>query len=156
MERKLAHIEEITGIRSIPGADKIEVATVLGWEVIIGKEEFKVGDKIIYVEVDSIMPALPEFEFLKPRKYRIKTIKLKKQISQGICFPLTILPKTTMGSILESVGDDVTERLGVVKYDPEAAKEQSISSNPPKNFITKFLMRYKWYRKYKYCNEKIF
>jgi len=150
MERKLAHIEKITEIRPIPGADKIEVATILGWEVIIKKGDFKIGDKVVYVEIDSIMPALPEFEFLKDRKYRIRTIKLRKQISQGICFPLSIMDIKShyWKEYNYKEGDDVTEDLGVVKYDPQLSKEGSINDNPPKNFIIKFLMRYKLYRKF--------
>ena len=58
MTRKLAHIEYITDIQPIPKADLIAVATVLGWKVVVKKGEFKVGDKVVYVEVDSIMTTL--------------------------------------------------------------------------------------------------
>ena len=70
-ERKLAHVEIIKELRAIPGADKIEVAQVLGWECVVKKGEFSVGDKIIYAEVDSVMPEKPEFEFLRDRKFRV-------------------------------------------------------------------------------------
>ena len=64
--RKLAHIEKIIDIQPIPNADKIEVATVLGWKVVIKKDEFKVGDKIIYIEIDSRVPKdEPYFSFPK-------------------------------------------------------------------------------------------
>ncbi len=112
MERQLASIQKVYNIRPIEGADKIVVCNILGWNVVIRKDEFKDGDLVVYCEVDSILPQKPEFEFLKDRGYRIKTIKLKKQISQGICFPLSVLPN---GAYNE--GDDVTELLGVTKYE---------------------------------------
>ena len=103
MERKLAHIELIESLKPIIGADKIEVATVLGWECVVKKDEFKVGDKIIYIEVDSVLPEKPEFEFLRDRKFKIKTIKLKGQISMGLILPLNILKKYGK---LEQIGED--------------------------------------------------
>ena len=60
-ERALAHVEVINNIAPIEKADKIEVATVLGWRVVVKKDEFKVGDKVIYIEIDSKVPELPAF-----------------------------------------------------------------------------------------------
>lgn len=94
MERSLAHIEKIEWIRPIEGADKIALCGVLGWQCVIAKkDDFKVDDKIIYVEIDSVMPELPEFEFLRDRKFRVRTIKLRGQISMGLILPITILEK---------------------------------------------------------------
>lgn len=147
MSRKLASIQIINDIKPIPNADRIELAFVLGWEVVINKNEFQIGDKAVYIEVDSILPPKPEFEFLKDRKYRIRTIKLKKQISQGICFPLNILPINKK----YNVGDDVTDIIGIIKYDPEKVEEEKELYNDNKNrklnFIDKIFKRYKWYRK---------
>ena len=112
--RKLASIQKIKAINQIEGADSIEKAQVLGWQLVVKKGEYKVGDLCVYCEIDSILPDKPEFEFLKPRKMRIKTIKLRGQISQGICFPLSILPEGT-----ENVeGLNVTELLEVEKFEP--------------------------------------
>ena len=63
-ERKLAHVEIIDWVREIPGADRIVTYGVLGWEVVDQKDKYKVGDKIIYCEVDSVLPDKPEYEFL--------------------------------------------------------------------------------------------
>ena len=83
--RKLATIREIRDIKPIPDADRIEVAKVDGWEVVISKKDnLKPGDKIIYVEIDSKMPEIPQYEFLQSRKYVVKTIKMRGQISQGL------------------------------------------------------------------------
>ena len=114
MERTLASIENILELNPITGADNIEVAKIKGWNVVVKKGEFNVGDKIVYCEVDSILPERPEFEFLKDRHYRIKTVKLRGQVSQGICFPLDILPSQIDN--LEP-GSDVTGILGVTKYE---------------------------------------
>ena len=65
---------------------------MLGWQLVVKKDEFKVGDLCVYSEIDSLFPDKPEFEFLRPRKMRVKTIRLRGHISQGICFPLSVLP----------------------------------------------------------------
>jgi len=119
MERKLASIQKILDIQPIPGADAIEVATVLGWKVVIGKKDnFKVGDLVVYCEVDSILPEKPEFEFLRKVHFRIKTIRLKGQVSQGIVFPLSILAgEAELPHDPHAEGDDVTELLGITKYE---------------------------------------
>lgn len=112
--RKLASIQKIKSLDPIEGADAIEKATVLGWQLVVKKSEFKVGDLCVYCEIDSLFPDKPEFEFLRPRKMRVKTIRLRGQISQGICFPLSFLPSGF--DIVEDA--DCTEALGIVKYEP--------------------------------------
>lgn len=120
MERKLASIQRIKSLEPIEGADKIEKAIVLGWALVVKKGEFKVSDACVYIEIDSLLPEKEEFEFLRPRGFRIKTVRLRKQVSQGIAFPLSILPygkdKTDLGNDLYNEGEDVTEVLGVKKY----------------------------------------
>jgi RNA ligase (TIGR02306 family) len=112
--RKLASIQKIRKIEPIPNADRLELAHILGWKVVIRKGEFKEGDLVVYVEVDSVLPERPEFEFLRDYGFRIRTVKLRGQISQGIAFPISILPKDKEYSI----GEDVTEILGITKYEP--------------------------------------
>jgi hypothetical protein len=146
MERKLASIQRITEIRPIENADNIEVAKVLGWECVVKKSDnFKVGDLVVYIEIDSIVPDRPEFEFLKERKFKVKTIKLRGQVSQGLIMPLNILPKRHYKE-----GDNVTKVLGVKKYDPQAELEQKLQeqrANISKNRVYKFLSRYSWFRR---------
>lgn len=147
-ERKLAHIELITALSPIEKADKIEVATVLGWQCVVKKEEFKIGDKIIYIEVDSIVPEKPEYEFLRDRKFRVRTIKLRGQVSQGLVIPI---PKEWNPNKLEE-GDDVTDALGIIKYlspsemDDEIQYDRQIANE--KNKLKKFMMQYSWFRKF--------
>lgn len=162
MERKLAHIEIITDLRPIEGADRIEVAQVLGWECVVKKGEFKVGEKVIYIEVDSVMPDKPEFEFLRERNFRIKTIKLKGQISQGLVLPTTVLKgnlkywaEPGIGFFGE-IGNDVTEALGITKYltpsEIVEMEELEKSIQTSKKWYNKFkwikrFHKYKWFRK---------
>ncbi|HLZ86596.1 MAG TPA: hypothetical protein VKQ52_05135, partial [Puia sp.] len=112
--RKLASIQMIRSLEAIEGADAIEKATVMGWQLVVKKGEFRVGDLCIYCEIDSMMPDRPEFEFLRPRGMRIKTIRLRGQVSQGICLPISILPA---GTVLEE-NTDCTDILGITKYAP--------------------------------------
>ncbi|MCD4772800.1 MAG: RNA ligase (ATP) [Bacteroidales bacterium] len=112
--RKLASIQKIKSLEPIEGADAIEKAQVLGWQLVVKKGEYKIGDFCVYCEIDCIMPDKPEYAFLKPRKMRIRTVKLRGQVSQGICFPLSVLPKGV--SISENL--DVTDLLGIEKYEP--------------------------------------
>lgn len=144
--RSLAHIEIVESLRPIDGADKIEVARVLGWECVVKKGEFKVGEKIIYVEVDSIMPPKPEYEFLRERNFRIKTIKLRGQISQGLVLPFD---KKYYGDY--PVGHDITEELGITKYLSLSEREEEVQQTPKHHWtkkyqLTKWLWKYKWFR----------
>lgn len=136
--RKLASIQVIEDIFPIEGKDKIVSARVLGWNVIVTKE-FQKGDKVIYCEIDSVLPEKPEFEFLRSKNFRIKTMKMAGTISQGICFPMSILGDK---ADKYDVGDDVTDVIGVKKYEPqedESVEVHNTKKNP--------LMRFKWYRK---------
>ena len=154
MDRKLASVQKIVNIEPIPSADLIEKATVLGWEIVIGKKDnFKVGDLVVYIETDSIVPERPEYEFLRDRKFRVRTIKLKKQISQGLVLPLSVLGNQydTWHKVVEyQEGDDVTALIGVRKYDPEGDAEQKLIDEKvsrSKSKLTKFLSKYPWYRR---------
>lgn len=122
--RKLASIQKILSIEPIEGADLIDKARILGWQCVVKKNEFKVGDLAIYCEIDSLMPDVKEFEFLKSNGVikRIRTKKLKGQVSQGICFPISILKSFTDKDLSEfKEDDDVTEIIGIKKYEPKLA-----------------------------------
>lgn len=114
--RKLASIQKILALEPIEGADAIVKATVLGWQLVVKKEEFQVGDLCVYCEVDCLMPERPEFEFLRPRGMRIRTIRLRGQISQGLCLPLSVLP----ADFVIEEGAECTEVLNITKYEPPA------------------------------------
>lgn len=118
--RHLASIQRILSLDSIPDADSIERASVLGWQCVVKKGEFRVGDYVVYIEVDSLLPDRPEFEFMKPRGMRVRTIKLKGQVSQGLVFPVSIIPPVVLeenDAWPHDEGDDVTDSLGITKYE---------------------------------------
>lgn len=133
MERKLASIRQVSEIKPIEGADAIELAIVDGWQVVVAKNvNHKVGNYVVYCEIDSFLPIKPEFEFLRKSSYkkmgdqegfRLKTIKLRDQISQGLILPLDeVIPFPNNLDYME-VGKDVTELLGIVKYEPPIPAE---------------------------------
>jgi len=135
MERKLATIRRIADISPIEGADKIELVTVDGWKVVVAKDVgHKVGNLVVYCEIDSFLPIKDEFEFLRKSSYkkmvdgtegfRLKTIKLRGQVSQGLILPINVLPITQFASGHNlPEGMDVTEMLGIVKYEPPIPAE---------------------------------
>ena len=151
--RKLAHIEKIEWKRPIEGADKIELVGVLGWQCIAKINEFNVGDKCVYIEIDSIVDKdNSDFEFLEKRNYKIKTMKMRGVISQGIVFPMTILKSQKEYKI----GDDVTDVLKITQVEddlPKQTPEKSLQTLKQKhkklynNKVFKYFMKFKWFRK---------
>lgn len=138
MERKLVTIQQIEELKSISGADKIDTARIKGWWVVVQKDQFKVGDEVIYYEIDSFLPLRPEYDFLlkggKPKKMiydgkeiegiRLRTVKLRGQLSQGLIMPMDVLTRHIVatdedGNIMKApeVGDDITDIMGVKKYE---------------------------------------
>lgn len=117
MERKLAHIEVISEIMEHGNAETLEIAKVLGWACVVLKGQFKAGQTVVFIEPDAILPeGRPEWEFMRERGFRIKTIRLRGVVSQGLVFPEEILDNPpTYGPRL--IGDDVTEVLGIKKYE---------------------------------------
>lgn len=114
MERKLVSIQVVDRLSPIEGADQIEQARVMGWTVVVKKGEFSPGDPCVFFEIDSVLPAsAPWAEFMKPRGYRVRTLKLRGVLSQGLALPVHIL-----GGDVPAVGTEVKDRLGVVKFEP--------------------------------------
>ena len=121
--RKMATIRQIDALNPIEGADAIECATIGGWKVVVKKGEFRVGDRAVYCEIDSWIPTKiaaflskgkepREFEGIKGE--RLRTVKLRGQLSQGLLLNLDdVIPQTN--SFVE--GEDVSELLGIVKWE---------------------------------------
>ena len=143
MERKLASVQRALEILPIEGADAIELVRINGWQCVTKKGEFNVGDLGIFLEIDAIPPDNSTFQFLwtakdgtqprRPDKFRIRTMKLRGALSQGLFLPLSSFD---LGAV--AVGDDVTEKLGVEKYEPPlpAGNQGDIGGNFP-GFIPK-------------------
>jgi RNA ligase (TIGR02306 family) len=120
--RKLATIRVIDELNPIEGADAIECAVVGGWKVVVKKGEYAVGDPAVYLEIDSWVPTeLAPFlsKGKEPREFegikgeRLRTVKLRGQLSQGLLLPYDVIAE--YGMVAE--GDDVTEFLGIIKWE---------------------------------------
>jgi len=130
MERVLASVEVIKDIKPIEGADKICSYKVKGWNVVDSIDKYKIGDFVVYCEVDSFIPNTVA-PFLskdkEPKEYngikgeRLRTIKLRGTISQGLLLSIDILNghMDYEDYIHLKVGDNVTENLGIQKYEPQ-------------------------------------
>lgn len=127
MERKLASVQRVLDITPIPGADAIESARINGWQCVVKKGEFAVGDLGLYLEIDAIPPETAAFAFLwtpkgappgaappRPPNLRIRTLRLRGSLSQGL-----LLPLVAAGVASDTrEGEDLTAALGVTKWDP--------------------------------------
>jgi RNA ligase (TIGR02306 family) len=130
VDRKLASIQVIKELSPINGADAILCAKVLGWECVVKKSEFQVGDRCVYFEIDSVLPIAQWNDHLRKeegKKLRVRTIRLRGQLSQGLAMPLSIIP---LGEY--EVGQDVTQLVGVEKY--EAVVPAHLSGMAKGNF----------------------
>ena len=124
--RKLASIQRVWAIEPIEGADRIELAHVLGWQCVVNKGQFQPMDTAVYFEIDSFLPIRPEFEFMRNSSYkktdimgggfRLRTMKFRGQISQGLLLPISQFPEIPQDA---EIGLDVTELLGVKKWEIE-------------------------------------
>lgn len=126
-ERRLATIETIAELAPIPEADAIERARVRGWDVVVKKGEFQVGDSCVYFEIDSLLDVDdPRFASLAMRGVKtdsegrtghvLKTARLRGQYSQGLVLPFSKFPELQIAAF--QPGDDVTDMLKIVKWDP--------------------------------------
>lgn len=147
-KRALAYITTIDNIEPIPGYDRVEYATVQGWKVIVSKNDnFKVGDKCVYFEVDSLCPSNdPRFAFLESKNYKIKTIKMCKVYSQGLIMPLSSFTEFNEDI---PVFTDVTDILGVKYY----VAEDNIRKSSDKNIQLTISPRYQWLYKKKFIKN---
>jgi RNA ligase (TIGR02306 family) len=116
---KLAEIQTINEITPIEGADRIELAKVQGWQSVVVRGTYSVGDRIVFIPIDTVLRPETWNSFLHDKKdptthIRVKSVKLKGVYSQGLIFPLTILPDPFFGY---EVGADVADLIGVTKYE---------------------------------------
>lgn len=153
-QRELAYVVQIDELRPIEGYDRVEHARVGGWWVIVKKDQFKVGDPAIYIEVDSKVPETEPFEFLAKRNYKVKTLKMCKVISQGL-----LMSPSDFGCKEEPlVGTFLTEKLGITYADAEDNKRKAnsvdkykiMAQRRPKLFRqpwARWMMRRNWGKK---------
>lgn len=182
--KPLAYIVRIKDIREIPGADRIELATVMDYTVVVKKGEYQPGDLAMYVEIDSLLPdglsdelrakytaikegkeladatkeeieaalksiqessKYPYFEFLRDKKFKIKSMKLGKfgVISQGILFK-----PSDLGITDAKVGKDYTLQFGITEM-VQDEEEAGLNTKKKDNWFVRKLMKYTWYRNWR-------
>ncbi len=135
---KLASIQYITNIRPHSGADKLELAKVLEWPVVVKKGEYVEGQKIVFVFPDTVCPETEYFKFLEPKKYRVNKIRLRKELSFGLVCPISLLgidPSNLPDWAIE--GKDVADLLGIKKY--EKPVDPTVNGEAKGNFPTNLI-----------------
>lgn len=150
--RRLVTIRKIDALDPIDGADMIEVATVDGWQVVVKKGEFKTNQYCVFFEIDSFLPLTKDFEFLARNgtktdeagveRIRLRTIKLRKQLSQGLALPISVIWDSLLRIVFERNDDPISidseidelleeleenrygieQYLNVTKYEPPEPK----------------------------------
>ena len=137
---KLASIQKIHSFRPHGNADSLVCAKVKGWPVVVCKGEFNEGDLVVFIEIDSIVPAAnPYFAFMEKQKYRVWSARFRGEPSQGLVCPLSILGYSGINWLDQiQEGDDVTEQLGVTKYERpiDASMTGDAKGNFPLNLIS--------------------
>ena len=155
MERKLASIQRVLDVVPIQNADAIELVKINGWQCVVKKNEFRPGDLGVYLEIDAIPPDTEPFQFLwtpkpktdeagnliaaqdeelvRPEKFRIRTLRLRGTLSQGLFLPLATFPDL----VGLSDGENVTDLLGVEKYEPPAPTGMGDFRGPFPGFVPK-------------------
>lgn len=126
MKRKLASIQSVVAIEPIANADAIELARIQGWQCVVKNGEFRVGDAGVFFEIDSVPPDDERFAFLwrpkdgsafaQPANFRLRTLRLRGMLSQGLLMPLAQFPEIPSGL---TTGSDVTEILRITKWEPQ-------------------------------------
>lgn len=113
--RKLASIQKVKKINNIPETHSLDKIEILGWEVVAKRDLHKEGDLVLFLEIDSFLPEEdPRFSFMSPYKFRVKTQKIRGVVSQGLIIPLSDFHEL----LNKREGDDVTDLLGVKKWEP--------------------------------------
>lgn len=137
--RKLASIQRVLALHPIPNADAIELAQINGWQCVVKKGEFQVGDLGVYFEIDAVPPDRPMFDFLwkgqpkRPESLCIRTMRLRGALSQGLLLTVGAFPELT--TVVD--GADLTADLGVHKYEPPAPEGMEDYRGPFPSLVPK-------------------
>ena len=129
---KLASVEIVAALLPHNNADSLEIVRVLGYECIVQKDKFVVGDKVILIQPDTLLPEEPWAEMFRKRSSRVKACKLRGVWSFGIVLSLTDVLSDSDYIKQLNVGDDISEFLGVTKYEPPAPQDFSAAGFLPR------------------------
>ena len=133
---KVATVEIIENIYPHPNADTLELAKVLNYQCVIKKDSYRVGEKIIFIQPDSVLPESEWAKFyiqsdvksndIKYRRVRAK--RLRGEWSFGIAEKLSLLSDGIYSDNYE-IGQDVSQLLGIIKYEPPIAKDTQVKQS---------------------------
>lgn len=152
--RQLCYAVKVTNITPINGADRVELAHVNGWQVMVKKGEYKIGDLAVYFEIDSKLPETEPFEFMSKYKYRVKTQKFIKGsvLSQGL-----IMTPAELGLKDVKEGDFLTDKIGVTYYEAEdnirKADNKKLAELKADKFMEKWIKEHKFLAKITFIRE---
>lgn len=143
--RELAYVVTIKDVQPIEGYDRVEEATINGWHCVVGKGDFKPGDKAVYFEVDSLLPPtkFADFEFLAKKHFKVKTQKMCNRISQGL---ILTFEQCGLDGNNYNEGDFLTDVIGVVYADPSDNTRKGKGSRNKVNYRPWFTNKLKKYR----------
>ena len=153
-QRELCYAVKVTNITPIDGADRVELAHVNGWQVMVKKGEYKIGDLAVYFEIDSKLPETEPFEFMSKYKYRVKTQKFIKGsvLSQGL-----IMTPAELGLKDVKEGDFLTDKLGVTYYEAEdnirKADNKKLAELKADKFMEKWAKEHKFLFRFAFIRE---
>lgn len=112
---KPASIQKILGINKHPNADTLDIAKIQGYQVVVKSNQFKVNDLVVFIEPDSVCPSADaRFNFLEKNHFRVKLIRLRKEVSMGVVMPISEFPELNSIEIIEDL--DISELIGVKHY----------------------------------------
>jgi hypothetical protein len=143
---KLASLETITEISPIEGADNIELAHIQGWRSVIKKNLYNVGDQVIFVPIDTVLTPAAWNEFLWDKKdptkpIRVKTVKMKGVVSQGLIFPKTLISAQEIWDHMDDENEDtsIAGMLGITKYEKPVPAQLAgqVKGNFPTHLVSK-------------------
>ena len=135
----VATIEKVVSVREHPNADLLQIATILGWDVVCKKQDCQKDELVVFINIDSVVDPHPFFHFLKAKSYQIKPIKIRGYISQGLIVPIKDLQHFGFTKIQElSIGSDVSKIVGAKHYEEI---EPSRTTGKSKGLFPSFLFK---------------
>jgi hypothetical protein len=159
----LATIEKVLKVIPCPNSVNLDIVSILGWNVICKRNEIKENELCCFIRIDSILPAIPYFSFMEQRKYRVKTIKLRGQISQGLIIPYNDIEIICNQNgedfnLNWKEGDQLDSYLHITKWLSPSEREADYVGTPKKkhNWFIRYMTRYDWFRKTFHKKSKSF
>jgi RNA ligase (TIGR02306 family) len=142
MARKLVTVRRIAALNKIPGADRIEAASVDGWTCVVPVGQFDKGALGVFFEIDSVLPAkdkrFASFGKTEGQDIRLKTVRIRKVTSQGLLMPLATFPeiKAVVDKlVLELTPAELDSHLRAVSFEEELGVRKFEAPDPASGVV---------------------